>query len=619
MLRHSVQIDIEFKESEEGADEPSPAMKMYREMEAFLLKHRKEWEAKNKHRLNARVRICDDRPRPNERGLDKGGPWTFDWDYYTIPEYKRPNPFELTNELGAFPYPSSIIDEKDDFDLAIDYGAARNRLRKNFEWDVDRLYLLEEMAIRKRKQEADARERADLEKNGKPDATTSDAAKGGAGSNDPAERTAPILKLNYAQWFKFRRLSNTEESESYLIDVLVGDPTVEDDLSSSKFAHRIRRFQRPGHSDLGQAMVLGQAPLPERIRIHSGVLKTILSSMFPTTPSSLVDLSTFVESISPVKDDTEPERDVHAGNTEQREGHVEQVEGKVHGASHAPETEGGLDRPQAPPAELDEDVPDGDEETQEEAHKTDDPDDPNQSQEALQHLRTLLEFMDSEMAAKREYLQKTECKKVFFADLWYLFRPGDEVIGRDGKQAYRVIHVRSLRHRKGQLWDAWRWYNSQDTEKKKKKPGPFSVTCVYIDFDGASIGPVSKTFDFKQFDGGMEMTSLPVYPLRLDPLKQTDVIDNDWRKLETLAPEKRYRQHLVKRGAKFLTVLGIKPMYYAGPTLGVRDDIGSRVVIDFETAFSAEDAKEKEWQPSLEMLIGNPVAEEEEEEEFNPI
>lgn len=119
------------------------------------------------------------------------------------------------------------------------------------------------------------------------------------------------------------------------------------------------------------------------------------------------------------------------------------------------------------------------------------------------------------------------------------------------------------------------------------------MTCAYIDFDGSSIGPVSKTINFKQFDGQVDITSLTVYPIRLHPLRKDDVSDTDWAELESLAPEKRYRQHLINRGTMFLKVLGITPMYYAGPTLGVRDDTESQVVIDFETAFSGDDGKKK--------------------------
>ncbi|KAK8112601.1 hypothetical protein PG984_013127 [Apiospora sp. TS-2023a] len=618
----------------EGSVDKSPLMERYRRMEAFLLKHRKEWESNNEPMLDADP-IGRREPARSGPGFTKYGPWNWEWEYWTNPKYDRPNPFELTNELGAFPQ-SRSAEAKDEFDLTIDYGAARNRLRKNFEWDLDRLYLVEELTLRKRKEEEDARKRAELEKAYKPSTDTNDGVGKERDGKVPNQETGPILKLNYVEWFAFRSLSNIEEDKAYVIDVLVGDPIVDDDMGSSKFAPRIRRFQKPRHSDLGRAMTVGQAPLPERVRIHSGVLRTILASMLSTNPHSFGELNTFVfirpfkslfhcyydiksliekledkfskdqDSTHPLDDGTKHKDGAQVENSEEQ---ADQTDGKRNDAAHASESEQST---QIHPSQVAKDESGG-KEVNQEPYEDDDPNDPTLSEQALRHLRSLRQFMDSEIAVKTAYLQTNECRKVFFSDLWYLFRPGDEVIGRDGKQAYRVIHVSSVRHRKAQPWDAWRWYNSRDTEEKKKK-GPFRITCVYIDFDGSNIGPVSKTIDFKQFDGQMEIISLPVYPIRMHPLRKTEVSDSDWKNLELLDPENRYRQFLVNRGAKFLAVLGVQPMYYTGPTLGVRDEIESQVVIDFETAFSAEVGKEKEWQPSLEMLIGNYVSQDDDDE-----
>lgn len=188
------------------------------------------------------------------------------------------------------------------------------------------------------------------------------------------------------------------------------------------------------------------------------------------------------------------------------------------------------------------------------------------------------------------------------------------VIGRDGKQAYRVINVTSTRHRVVPSWQTWMW-GLGGKKGDKKKGAPFSTTCVYIDFDGKNLGPVSKTFDFKRFDGEMEVTSLPVYPLRFHPLRRADFSDTEWSELGLLSPEKRFTQKLINRGSKFLEVVGIKAMYYAGPTLGVRDDVESQVVIDFETAFSVDDKKQQEWKPNLEFLLGNPSRDDEDDDQ----
>ncbi|KAK7740449.1 hypothetical protein SLS53_005290 [Cytospora paraplurivora] len=49
-------------------------------------------------------------------------------------------------------------------------------------------------------------------------------------------------------------------------------------------------------------------------------------------------------------------------------------------------------------------------------------------------------------------------------------------------------------------------------------------------------------------------------------------------------------------------------MYYAGPTLGIRDEVESQVVIDFDTAFSVDDEKQQAWKPHLDILLGTPIS-----------
>ncbi|KAK8030090.1 ATPase family AAA domain-containing protein 3B [Apiospora rasikravindrae] len=610
--------------------EPSPDMERYRQMEAFLLQHRKEYESKNSPYLKADWQPVW--PRKDAAWFDKFGPWNRTWDFWSTPEYKRPNPFELTNDLSAFQN-SQNKEEKDEFDMAIDYGAARNRLRKNFEWDLDRLFLIEEIAVRKQKKEEDARKKAEMDS---------------AERTNAALKDGPTLKLNCIQWFTFRRLAGKLEIERCVIDVLIGHPIIDDNMDSM-FARRVRRAQKPHHPELGKAMKPGQDLLPERIRINSGVLKKILSRMLSADLSDFGETASFVlvrpfkslfhcydnvramvekleekflekqDSITSAHDDAESRNDLNIKEPSSGQQERNSQETSV-GSVPIPESKEILDSTQVRTKEHEETedaTSDEEDEDREGPDQEDDPNDPNQSEMAFQHLKVLREFMDSKIQAKITYLQTDECRKVFFSDLWYLFRPGQEVISRDGKQAYRIVNVRSQRHRRTQPWDAWRWYNSQDSEDKKKKKGPFSVTCVYIDFDGSSIGPVSKSFDFKQFDGQMEITSMPVYPIRLHPLRRTEISDVDWRELESLPSETRYRQHLINRGTRFLKVLGIRPMYYAGPTLGVRDDIESQVVIDFETAFTVEDGKQGTWKPNLEMILGEPESDDDEEYDLN--
>lgn len=251
---------------------------------------------------------------------------------------------------------------------------------------------------------------------------------------------------------------------------------------------------------------------------------------------------------------------------------------------------------------------------------------------ALRHLRCLLEFFDSTMVAKRTYLNSPQCRKVFFSDLWQLFRPGLEVIGGDGKQAYRVIGVTSAKHRIAPPWD--RWYTS--TRRGEIKKTDFSIACVYVDFDGTNIGPVQKEFEIKRFVGQREVTSLEIYPLRFHSMRQTDYSEPEWQQMETVPTPERYRKILINRGARFLDVIRGKHMYYAGSTLDEKEEVESPVVIDFQTVITTRDAQTKPlynqpghptmeypydndlpampsegalWKPRLSALIGMPELE----------
>ena len=53
------------------------------------------------------------------------------------------------------------------------------------------------------------------------------------------------------------------------------------------------------------------------------------------------------------------------------------------------------------------------------------PEDPTDCVEALRHLRCLINFMDNELLPVIERIQSGKCQKVYFSDLWHLFKPGE--------------------------------------------------------------------------------------------------------------------------------------------------------------------------------------------------
>lgn len=214
----------------------------------------------------------------------------------------------------------------------------------------------------------------------------------------------------------------------------------------------------------------------------------------------------------------------------------------------------------------DEDDEEGDEE------KKDEKEDTTNTQTAFDHLHCLLEFFDRHIVAKQKYLTEPSCK-VYFTDLWHLFKPGTHVMESGNKhlQCYRVIHVRTPKHKAKEAynWSAFRGKGQTET--------PMKMYCVSVDFDGKSLGPVGKTVVIAPYEGAKDVTALPVYPLNL-------------------SKDPALRETLISRGKKFCWVAGVKHMHFSGLTLEKRDEVDSQVVIDFAEAFNANE----KWKPEID-------------------
>lgn len=186
----------------------------------------------------------------------------------------------------------------------------------------------------------------------------------------------------------------------------------------------------------------------------------------------------------------------------------------------------------------------------------------------LQHLKCLVEFMDTEIQAKRDYLTSDGCQEVAFTDLWYLFSPGDVIIQKNGQRAYRIIGVTSPDHKAisplQQLFFRERRRprrrspsdsdsssgSTSDSEDDAVESRPVSLYCVYLDFDGKRVGPVQRVFEIARFEGYRAVTSLEAYPLRFSR--------NDHR-----TGEISLRERLIHRGKSFIDVATVKHMHYS--------------------------------------------------------
>ncbi|KAJ5715307.1 uncharacterized protein N7483_012488 [Penicillium malachiteum] len=616
--------------SDSNVDPPPPGSSewaKYQKSINAIYQRRKEWE-------NTEGPGWWDMYRSRNRFVRRqreDGPWDWAYRISASNDYSRRFPPEVYNGIADIPSGGA---PPDDYDCLIDYGNRRERLRKNFEWEMDRLYLVEEIEIRRREREEEQKnekERIELLSKVRKEEESKRAEENKGGdetcaqveeSCEPVEKeeikeVLPEPDLRRLDWYAFSRTA-VGVLECCNIHVLIGDPVVQDDMLPAYgawYGYPGRPVRKPKKTQ-ESAPILVTAPeeaqLPERIRIQSAILMKVLTKILgnDADPLSSYDTSGVVF-LRPFKALIYSERAIRdwcaALDKKFSMPLPITAEEAVNPSTEAlpagstPE-EAAATSPLASPdnqEELEVEVEDGKEEEQ-----NDDADDVTKSPEALKHLQCLVKFMDTTTSPRRAHLENPQSRKIFFSDLWLLFRPGMEVIGSDGKQAYRVVHVTSARHA---VLPTWKRYRSSGDKRQK---AAFSITCVYIDFDGKSFGPISRVFEFKRFDGQRDIAALEVYPLRFHPLRRTDFSESEWTKVESLSLTNRtarYREQLISRGRKFLSVAGVRHMYYAGPTVGVRDEVESQVVVDFETAFSVEDAEQQEWKPKLELLIGNPT------------
>ncbi|KAL3451097.1 hypothetical protein BJX65DRAFT_234631 [Aspergillus insuetus] len=609
-----------------ASDDPSPKLSdeqiEYQRMLACLYGHRKDFETAggpmNWHMYRSRNRWLPTQPRD--------GPWDWIYNMSYHRDYDRPDPFDATHECNTDQFPTK---KPNDFDLAIDYGERRESVRKHFEWELDRLYLKEELDRRQRRRQQD-KEEADLQAQealNVPSAMNDGPGIEADGENEARPKVAEPV-LTKLQWHAFKHPVIADRVDCQ-IEVLIGEPIVQDErLAGFASWYGFSGYGPQKVSKVEQTTVVtaatGETALPERVRIRSMILKRILLKIVGSDGDSLNDLlEGALVFIRPFKLLTYCERALRDWcNALKNEYALPSVSGEETSAADTVPTiteenvsaVRGSESADGHIATERENRNDIKREDEEEAEEEQDEDESTKSPEALQHLECLLRFIDNDVIARRSHLGDHQCRKVFFSDLWHLFRPGMEVISSNGKQVYRVVHVRSARHR---VVPAWERYH--DSAKNKEAKAPFSLTCVYIDFDGKSLGPVSTTFNFKRFDGQRDITSLDVYPFKFHPVRQAE-FDEDWPKIEPLSPPERtsfLRQRFIERGKMFLKVAQVKHMYYAGPTIGVRDEVESQVVVDFETAFAVDDPKQQAWKPELEILLGNSGAEDEDGTEKN--
>ncbi|OCK78400.1 hypothetical protein K432DRAFT_356818 [Lepidopterella palustris CBS 459.81] len=158
-------------------------------------------------------------------------------------------------------------------------------------------------------------------------------------------------------------------------------------------------------------------------------------------------------------------------------------------------------------------------------------DDEVDSYETLCDLRCLVRFMDKYLVPVSKRFKTASCKKIEFQDLWYLFKPGDEVYAPAPKiTTMEINHATSPEkaRRLNRYQTSWRVLyvgggrraltaDEETTPLLESRPHDFTMICYYLDYNGNQFGPTCCNFVIKPFEGSIDITSLEIYPWRFAP------------------------------------------------------------------------------------------------------
>jgi len=467
-----------------------------------------------------------------------------------------------------------------------------------------------------------AADAADMTVSGCPGTDQTELPTGGDSAVPVPETPVEKAKLNHVTWEDWRLCHLKTTGYSCALDVLDGEPDVS--------------FERPTYYNYWQPaktvkaaapakqrlnivpkanpdLVPGQAPIAERIRINSKHILRILSKIHGEDISQ-DDLP--VVMIRPFKGLNYYDKAIRQKLLELK-AEFGPKDGQAPGTPMTETAPKEIDT--ALPKEVDTALANAVSKAAGEKgeSKTEPEEEKNEwtwSLTAYEHLSCLVQFMDEQIEEKISYLEKGQFNQISFTDIWYLFRPGVEVVDQALRQAYRVVSVSSPGHI---LFPPWR--TRFDKVAKAKEETPVILVCVYIDFDGKNLGPGVRKIRIPRYDGEKAVTSLDVFPLRFAEQRmsvQAQAASSKKSDGQTNIP---LRDRLVARGRLFMDMTGFKHMHYNGLTLDTRDEVDSNVVVDFQEAFSYFQSQKRiqqqrearmpssstsdKWQPELKNIV----------------
>ncbi|KAI0470354.1 hypothetical protein F4859DRAFT_486495 [Xylaria cf. heliscus] len=226
----------------------------------------------------------------------------------------------------------------------------------------------------------------------------------------------------------------------------------------------------------------------------------------------------------------------------------------------------------------------------------------------LETMGCLVKLMDEYILPRAKFVRELDCTRIYFDELWHLFRPGDLVFSLmyAGMAVdigiMRVICVQGVEHRAKFRRQGVKGYGAS-------RQSPFEIECVAINFDGRRLGPVLVHLEVDHFEGEKAVRSLPVIPInRLrDEEVQQQLIQNG---IYLTGCQDEILQSLIDRGKAFFDMTEMKHMHFSGTT-NFGEEIDCPVMIDFERAFTSPEAqgrwydgqRHQGWKPELLSLV----------------
>ena len=176
----------------------------------------------------------------------------------------------------------------------------------------------------------------------------------------------------------------------------------------------------------------------------------------------------------------------------------------------------------------------------------------------------------------RHHIRNGNLAEIEYQDLWHLFERGDYVISKSNLDyAYRVVNYTGGR-------DVLVDRTNKDVEDNKTRRiarvDGFLVDCFSLTYNGSDYVPALKKISIRKFRGRQPISSLPVYPLKLDPNAH------------------HVRESLIQQGNRYLdlTCSPFRHRILTGKTLDEPShDVDGQVIVDVSLAVN----NMVEWRP----------------------